>query len=351
MRSRIGRPASNASLKSVVAVWQTPPPIDGQDERADDLGAFEEAALGGARADDAVEREDLARLDHGAVDEVGHQVDVVDPVRRRHAPSASCTRRASCGSRAPSPWRSSGPARSGRATARRRHLPRPRPRRRSRPGTARGRVPACDGATRTVFPLTTKRALWARTIHLPRRGRRILTSPEPVERDVETLGGGRDPHRPRDLARRQEAAVGAVVVDRAPAQRPALWPGRGGPGVGGGDQRRDDGERRPHDRVVLLEQAQQPVGLEAKADVARRRQDLRPLEPHGRRHRVAVRAGERGEHVPRAAGPAERRLDVDALRRDERERRPGRERARGRRLRRRPRPASRAARGTSAPRR
>ena len=56
-----------------------------EDERADDFGSFEEAPLGGARADDAVEREDLARLDHGAVDEVGHQVDVVDPVRGRHA--------------------------------------------------------------------------------------------------------------------------------------------------------------------------------------------------------------------------------------------------------------------------
>ena len=85
VRSRIGRPSSNASLKSVVAVWQTPPPIDGQDERADDHLAFEEPSLRRARPDDVVEREHGAGLDDRAVDEVGHQMDVVDPVRRRLA--------------------------------------------------------------------------------------------------------------------------------------------------------------------------------------------------------------------------------------------------------------------------
>ena len=51
-----------------------------QDERADDHLALEEAARSGPLADDVVEREDLAGLDHGAVDEVGHQVHVVDAV-------------------------------------------------------------------------------------------------------------------------------------------------------------------------------------------------------------------------------------------------------------------------------
>ena len=61
----------------------TDPAADrGQHERADDLLALEKPALRRARADDVVEREDLARLDDRAVDEVGHQVDVVDAVRR-----------------------------------------------------------------------------------------------------------------------------------------------------------------------------------------------------------------------------------------------------------------------------
>ena len=57
----------------------------GQDERADDHLPFEEPALRRARPDDVVEREHSAGLDDRAVDEVRHQVDVVDPVRRRLA--------------------------------------------------------------------------------------------------------------------------------------------------------------------------------------------------------------------------------------------------------------------------
>ncbi len=54
-------------------------------ERADDLLPLEKATLGGALTDDVVERECLAGTDHRAVDEVGHQMHVVDAVRRRHA--------------------------------------------------------------------------------------------------------------------------------------------------------------------------------------------------------------------------------------------------------------------------
>ena len=123
-----------------------------QNERADDLGSLEEAPFGGAGADDAVEREDLARLDHGAVDEVGHQVDVVDPVRGRlpHLrrirdelladPEGLRLRGRQVG-------RAAGPA-----TARRRSLPRRRSRRRSRPGTAQGRVPASTERRAPCFP-------------------------------------------------------------------------------------------------------------------------------------------------------------------------------------------------------
>jgi hypothetical protein len=78
-RSRIGSPASKALLKSVVAADRR------KHQAADDHLSFEEAALGRARADDLVEGEDLSRLDDRSVDEVRHQVDVVDAVRGRRA--------------------------------------------------------------------------------------------------------------------------------------------------------------------------------------------------------------------------------------------------------------------------
>ena len=56
-----------------------------QHERADDHLPLQEPALGRALADDVVEGERLAGLDQRAVDEVGHQMHVVDPVRGRLA--------------------------------------------------------------------------------------------------------------------------------------------------------------------------------------------------------------------------------------------------------------------------
>jgi hypothetical protein len=53
-----------------------------QHQRPDDLLPLEEAAAGRARADDPIEREDLAGPDQRPVDEVRHQVHVVNAVRR-----------------------------------------------------------------------------------------------------------------------------------------------------------------------------------------------------------------------------------------------------------------------------
>ena len=57
----------------------------GHEQAVLDRLALEEAPLGGARADGLVERELRAGLDLVAVQDVGHQVDVDDAVRRRHA--------------------------------------------------------------------------------------------------------------------------------------------------------------------------------------------------------------------------------------------------------------------------
>jgi len=74
----------DASLKSVVAVWQTPPPIAGSTRLPMIICPSRKPRSAVRGPTTSLKREHLAGLDDRPVDEVA-TVDVVDPVRRRRA--------------------------------------------------------------------------------------------------------------------------------------------------------------------------------------------------------------------------------------------------------------------------
>ena len=133
----------------------------GDEQRADDHLALEEAALLVRGPTVSLKENVLPGLDDRAVDVVGHQVDVVDPVRRRRAhvgreagdPLADAERLRLLGRPVgrDAPQRQFGDARPAAArlaaatAAATRHG-----------STSR---PSCEGAIVTAAPLTTKRAL------------------------------------------------------------------------------------------------------------------------------------------------------------------------------------------------
>jgi len=173
--------------------------------------------------------------------------------------------------------------------------------------------------------------LCARTIPPPESRAHDARERLEVEADREPVGMWTDLQRTGELRRQQGAASCTVVVDRDRTREQQTHRRSRTARSWIEDRGRDVCERRVDDPAVPREQTQQrsPVELEAVAGGCR--DDVGPVQCHGRRGGLLPRLCKRLQHVGRPAGGRDDRRDINALGHHERHGRTGGEHARGRR--------------------